>query len=139
MSLNDEERAIIVAREIEKARQFMVEAEGCAQMKFWSTSANRLYYALFHAVSALLIRDRHQVGSHKGVVALFGQHYVRTNIMTTDEARLYSRLQSLREKADYNCLVETSEEEILPMIEPVKEMIEKIGGLLASSSDGIRQ
>lgn len=32
-----------------------------------------------------------------------------------------------------------NDEEILPMIEPVKEMIEKIGGLLASSSDGIRQ
>ena len=38
----------------------------------WETAANRLYYALFHAMSALLVCDGHQVKSHRGVLALFG-------------------------------------------------------------------
>lgn len=46
----------------------------------WEAAANRLYYALFHAMSALLIKDGHQVKSHRGVMAMFGEHYVRTEI-----------------------------------------------------------
>lgn len=43
---------------------------------YWDMVANRLYYAVFHAVSALLIKNGHKVGTHKGVVLLFGQHYI---------------------------------------------------------------
>lgn len=59
MSLNEEERAILVAREYEKAQQFSMEVIGNAELGFWNVVANRLYYALFHAVSAMLIRDHH--------------------------------------------------------------------------------
>lgn len=54
-------------------------------------------------------KNHHQVGTHKGVVALYGQHYVKTGIMTQAEGRIYSQLQSMREKADYNCVFETAE------------------------------
>lgn len=64
MSLNEEERAILVAREYEKAQQFCKDI-GNAELGFWNVVANRLYYALFHAVSAMLINDHHQVGTHK--------------------------------------------------------------------------
>lgn len=126
MSLNDEERAIIVSREIERAQQLIFEAESIAALQFWGTVANRLYYALFHAVSALLIHDKHQVNTHKGAVAQFGQHYVKTGIMTQSDGRLYSQLQSLREKADYNCVYQAEQEDIAPIIQPTKELIQKI-------------
>ncbi|MBP9994356.1 MAG: HEPN domain-containing protein [bacterium] len=130
MSLNEEERAILVAREYEKAQQFCKEAIGNAELGFWNVVANRLYYAPFHAVSAMLIKDHHQVGTHKGVVALYGQHYVKTGIMTQAEGRIYSQLQSMREKADYNCVFETAREEIEPMIVPTKQLIDKVGVLI---------
>ena len=56
MSLTDEEREIIVRIELEKAQQAYEEALLLCEKGFWSGSAGRLYYALFHAVSALLIR-----------------------------------------------------------------------------------
>lgn len=55
MSLNEEERVILVAREYEKAQQFCKDI-GNAELGFWNVVANRLYYALFHAVSAMLIK-----------------------------------------------------------------------------------
>ena len=126
MSLTAEERQIMVSLEYEKALRFLNQARKNAEIEEWDVVANRLYYALFHAVSALLIHDGHKVGTHKGAVMVFGQHYVRTGIFSPQEGRFYSQLQTMREKADYNSNWQTTEDIILPVIEPVGLFIEKI-------------
>jgi uncharacterized protein (UPF0332 family) len=131
MSLTDEERAILVNLEYEKGKSFLEQAEKIVELGYWDMVANRLYYAVFHAVSALLIKNGHKVGTHKGVVLLFGQHYIKTGIFSINEGRLYSQLQTMREKADYVCTFQTSQEEIIPMLEPARKMIEKIGGIVS--------
>lgn len=126
MGLTDEERKIIVNLELEKAQAIMAQIEALKNLGYWDNVANRLYYAIFHAVSALLIHDGHSVNTHKGVVVVFGQHYVRTGVFDIEDGRLYSQLQTIREKGDYNCVYQTSEEEVLPMIVPAQNLIEKI-------------
>lgn len=130
MSLTDEERAILVNLEYEKGKSFLEQAEKIVELGYWDMVANRLYYAVFHAVSALLIKNGHKVGTHKGVVLLFGQHYIKTGIFSPVEGRLYSQLQTMREKADYVCTFQTTQEEITPMLEPARKMIEKIGSII---------
>lgn len=130
MSLTDEERAILVNLEYEKGKSFLEQAEKIVELGYWDMVANRLYYAVFHAISALLIKNGHKVGTHKGVVLLFGQHYIKTGIFSPVEGRLYSQLQTMREKADYVCTFQTSQEEITPMLEPARKMIEKIGSII---------
>ena len=66
MKLTDEERQILVNLEYEKAVALLAQAEGNAGIGFWDVVANRLYYSVFHAVSALLINDGYKVGTHKG-------------------------------------------------------------------------
>lgn len=80
MSLNEEERKIITGLEYEKACKTLEQLTEYQQLGHWDTIANRLYYALFHAVNALLIHDGHPVNTHKGVIALFGNYYIRTGI-----------------------------------------------------------
>lgn len=126
MTLTSEERNIMVGLEFEKAVRFFEQAEKNAAIGEWDVVANRLYYSLFHAVSSLLIHDGHQVGSHKGAVMMFGQYYVRTGVFSAEEGRFYSQLQTMREKADYNALWQSSEESIKPVIAPVQLFIAKI-------------
>ena len=126
MSLKEEERQILVSMEIEKAEQTFAESEVLKNAGLWSNLANRLYYALFHAVSAMLIHDHHEVGTHKGAVLRFQQYYVKTGVFTIEEGAFYSQMQSLREKADYNCYFNVVEADILPRIEPTHQFIEKI-------------
>lgn len=45
--------------------------------------------------------------------------------------KLYSQLQTMREKGDYNCIYQTSEDEVTPMIEPATNLIKKIGEYIA--------
>ena len=48
----------------------------------------------------------------------------------TDASKLYIKLQTMREKSDYNCVYVTTEEEMLPLIEPLKAFIAKVGDLI---------
>ena len=57
MSLNDEERKIMVEFEIEKAHRLIDQFPILENAKLWDTLANRVYYAVFHAVTALLIKN----------------------------------------------------------------------------------
>lgn len=126
MNLSDEDRRIIVELELEKAENIFAEHEVLLQAGFWSTLANRLYYSLFHAVSALLINDGHEVGTHKGAAIRFQQYYVKTHFFSVEDGRFYSQLQSMRESADYNCSFEVSEDDVKAKIEPTRQLIEKI-------------
>ena len=127
MGLNNEERKILVQMQLEKAHKNFGQIQLLSQAGFWDNVANRLYYSLFHAVSALLISEGHKVGSHRGAVGAFGQYYVTTGIFSIEDGKHYSRMQGLREKSDYNCAYDVTKTEIEPKIEPTRKLIEKIG------------
>jgi uncharacterized protein (UPF0332 family) len=126
MSLSQEERAIVVGLELEKADKFLFQADAVAQMGIWDVVANRVFYAAFHAVSALLIHDHIEVRSHKGAGLMFGQKYVIPGIFTQEDGRLYAKLQDLREKSDYNLVYQSDESEMAPLIEKTKDLVSRI-------------
>lgn len=130
MSLTDEERQVMVDVEIERAEKILSQVETLRANALWDTLANRLYYALYHAVISLLIKNRIQVGTHKGAVVMFSREFVKTGIFSTEEGRVFSSLEQLRESGDYNCLIETTETEIVPYIPKVTALIKKIKTLL---------
>ena len=51
--------------------------------------------------------------------------------VTIDEGSFYSQMQTLREKADYNCYFKVSEAEVTARIEPTRSLIEKIKKYIA--------
>ena len=126
MGLTVEERRIIVQFEMRKAQSMMSQIGALKNLGYWDNVANRLYCAIFHAVLALLINDGHSVNTHKGAIIMFGQYYVRMGIFDIADGRLYSQLQTIREKCDYCCVFQISEEDVLPLIEPTHNLIKKI-------------
>ncbi len=126
MSLKDEEREVLFTLELEKVEKTWAEMEVQVQNQLWGMAANRLYYALFHAVSALLISDHHEVGTHRGAVNKFSLFYVKEGIFTVAEGKLYSQLQKLREDGDYNCSIDVDQSDVEEKIEPTRQLIDKI-------------
>jgi Uncharacterized conserved protein related to C-terminal domain of eukaryotic chaperone, SACSIN len=126
MSLNDEERRIMVEHESCKARQTFAQTETLRREGYWDGVANRLYYASFHAVNALLIHDGHGVRTHHGASALFRQLYVKTGILPVEVSEHYSILQTMRDKADYNCSFDATEQLVEPLFEPTRQLIETV-------------
>lgn len=127
MSLEESQRQYLVEREMEKSHAILAEAEDMVRLQHWSGGASRLYYAVIHAVCALLIKDGHVVRSHKGAGIAFRQHYIHTHVFPQEYGQVFGQLETLREESDYNCFYDVTEEDVLLRLDPAKRMIADIG------------
>ena len=59
MSLSQEERTAVVTYRLEKADRALMQAKVNLPLQTWEVIANRVYYAAYYAVSALLIANGH--------------------------------------------------------------------------------
>lgn len=126
MTLSTEERKNIVQKHIERAKEAMEDAAANAEQSRWYASANRLYYAAYNMVTALLIQNTHIAHTHSGTLGLFGLHFVQTGLVSIEMGRLYRKLFDLRQKGDYDAFVSFSDADILPLLEPAREFIAEI-------------
>lgn len=126
MSLNDEERRTLVDLYIAKSKELLDDAHANWALKRWNTSANRLYYALMHAINALFVHDGIEHGSHKGMKLIFGKEYVVTGRFSSDDAKLLSQMETMRNRADYDCSFQASAEIIEERYPKVERLISDI-------------
>ncbi len=126
MSLNTEERAAIVEFRLEKAQRAYEQACGVVEKSYWETIANRLYYAAYNAISALLIAYGYSAQSHSGVIHLFGLHFVKAGIISKEQGKLYHDLFSMRLTGDYDDTYGLTENDVLPYMEPAKQLIQEV-------------
>ena len=64
-------------------------------------AVNRSYYAIFHALRAVLAMDDFDSSKHSGIIAYFNQHYIKTEVFDKSVSKLVSAAFRLKEKADY--------------------------------------
>lgn len=126
MSLNTEERIAVVEFRLEKAQRAYHEACQVAELKFWETTANRLYYAAYNAVSALLIAYGHAAQSHSGVIHLFGQTFIKSGTLPPEAGKLYHQLFSMRLTGDYDDTYGLTSTDVTPLIEPAGKLIDDV-------------
>lgn len=111
---------------VEKSNRNLEQAIANAKLGYWDLVANRLYYSIFHAVTALMMKDGIKARSHKGTSSQFGQYYINTGVFLKEDGILYSRLQSMREKADYQNTFSLTEDEGSDLISKVSALQQKI-------------
>jgi uncharacterized protein (UPF0332 family) len=133
MSLAEENRKDIVSYRIERAYTALEQAKLNLQMNCLEVTANRLYYAAYYVVSALLIANKIPAHSHEGNVTQFGLHFVKTGKVDRDDGKLLSHLLTMRIKGDYSDRFGLSETDVLPYIEPTETFIKKISELALES------
>ncbi len=115
---------------IERARETILEVQTHIEKKFWNTAINRMYYACFYAVSALLFKNQIEVSSHAGIRQKFGELFVKTGIIDRDIAKHYTDLFEKRQKGDYNDFFDYDEETVLRLFPKSQEFINQIERVL---------
>lgn len=128
--MNESDRQTLIRLQREKAERFLRQAEEMRDLHYLDLAANRYYYACFHAVQALFLRDSISAHTHAGVVAQFSLHYIKSGSLPLRYGSLLARMMQLRQKADYNCAYDISEEELCHIAPLAVEFVETIVGIL---------
>jgi uncharacterized protein len=96
---------ILVQYRLDRAREALAEAALLLDNGHANTRVNRLYYACFYAVSALLLTKGLTATRHSGLRTLFHQHVIRPGLLPLGHGQLYDRLFDQRQRSDYADLV----------------------------------
>ena len=120
----------LVSYRLTKARETMNEINLHLANELWNTAVNRLYYACFYAVSALLLSFDIQARTHSGVRQMFGLHFIRSGLVDKELGKFYSDLFDKRQTSDYDDYVEITKEEVIDFIKPANQLISKIENLI---------
>lgn len=131
--MRKEDLQALIGYRLQRAAESMEEARLMQNEDHWNTCANRLYYAAFYAVSALLVQGGHTASKHSGVKALFNRYYVKPGIVTKESGRLYNRLFDLRQEGDYIDFVFLEAETVEPLVEETAEFVDTIRSLIANA------
>lgn len=116
----------LVKYRFERAVESIQEAELLLGAGHTNSSVNRMYYACFYSVSAILLTKGFSASKHSGIRSLFHQKVIKTGLVEVSLAYLYDRLYDSRQKSDYADLVVFDVNEIEPWIEEVKMFVSKL-------------
>lgn len=130
--MNEDVRQDIVAYRLRKANQLLHDVDVLIENELWNSTINRMYYACFHAVSALLIKNGIQVKTHMGVRQAFGLHFVKTGMITLELGRVFSRIYDKRQSSDYDDFIEFTKEEIEKLYPQIKAFVMAVEKLVNS-------
>lgn len=118
--LTNEETKALVWNRVRRSRETWTETKGIIEGGYWHAAANRMYYACYYMVSALLLKKGLNAHTHSGVIGLFGLHFVKTGLIEPEFGKFYSQLFELRQTGDYDDWKVVTAEDITPLT-PVAE------------------
>ena len=120
----------LVMHRITRAKETMEDARILADAGRWNACVNRLYYACFYVVSALLLFNGLSSSKHTGVRSLFNRQYVKTGKIPKELARTYNDLFERRQEGDYIDFVIFRKSQVLPLISKAEQLIMHISDMI---------
>ncbi|HBE41936.1 MAG TPA: hypothetical protein DDW27_12160 [Bacteroidales bacterium] len=128
-----EERIEYSRLRIESAYNTFEAAKVLAQNGFWNSAINRLYYAIFYAVNALLVLNEIDSQTHSGMRNQFSKYFIKTGKLDKKYGKLLVQLYDWRQQGDYDNLIDFSEETVNQLFKPVNEMLATIDNEIRNS------
>lgn len=120
----------VVQYRLQRAREALEDARVLSDASRWTACVNRLYYACFYAVSALLLQHGLSSAKHTGVRSLFNRHFVKTNKIPRALAQVYNDLFARRQESDYLDFVHLEAAQVRPWIAEAAQLVEHVASLI---------
>lgn len=98
-------------------------------------AANRAYYAMFHAVRAVLALEGVDFKKHSAVISYFRQHYIATGIFDKSLSDMIGSAFIVRNQSDYEDFYVISKAQAAEQYENAKQFCSVIAEYLKSQSD----
>ncbi len=129
-TLDEQSRASLVNYRLERASEALEEADILKKESHFNAAINRLYYACFYAVSALLVSKGIATQTHSGVKITLGMHFVSQGLLANEHGKTFSRLFEIRHSGDYDDFVYCDKELVEEYQPKAEKFIKAINELL---------
>lgn len=129
-TLDAQSRDALVQYRLDRADETLKEVEILANESHYNAAANRLYYACYYAVTALLVANGYSTQTHAGIKTLLGLHFVSKGLLSNEYGKTFSRLFEIRHSGDYDDFVYCDKAMIDEYMPKAKDFINAIKSLL---------
>jgi uncharacterized protein (UPF0332 family) len=120
---------------LSRAKEALEEAILLLENDHINTFVNRLYYACFYAVSALLLAKGLSATRHSGVRVLFHQNIVKPGLLTISQGPIYDKFFDNRQKGDYADLTRFEAQDVRPWLDEARAFVGDVEGLILEEVD----
>ena len=131
----NKETLTLINYRLERARESLEEAKLLFDRGHINTYVNRLYYACFYAVSAMLLTKGLSSAKHSGIRSFFHQNFVKTGRLDKSLGQIYDKLYDNRQKSDYADLINFEAHEVNDWYDEAEKIVQKIQNLINEESD----
>jgi len=105
---------------VDKSDEIFRDAQLLAENNRWNSCVNRLYYSCYYLASALLYRYDIKAETHNGVKSQLFLKFVKTDLMSQNQGKLFSHLFDWRQETDYADFIDFDRETVLPLLNEVQ-------------------
>lgn len=127
--MTPEERTLVQYR-LDRAREAIEEARLLFEAGHLHTYVNRLYYACFYAMSALLLTQGSSTSKHSHLRALLHKEFIRPGLIPLEYGQFFDLLFNNRQKGDYSDLVIFQAEHVQGWLQQASDFVEYVSGLV---------
>ncbi len=115
---------------IDNSVECLSAAKSLFEVESYKSAANRSYYAVFHAMRAVLALDEIDMKHHSGVIAEFRRRYIKTGVFEKDMSTIISALFDVRTDSDYDDFYVISKAEVKVQIENAEYFLNEVQNYL---------
>ena len=100
--MQDENKIVLSKVRLDKALDCLRDSEALIQTGGYRSAANRSYYAVFHAMRAVLVFDDFDSKKHSGIISEFRKNYIKTGIFSNEISFIIGNQFDVRSHSDYD-------------------------------------
>jgi len=115
---------------IKKSDESLSAAEDELKAGRLSFTVNRIYYACFYIVSALLLLKGLKFKKHSGVKASLHRNLIKRGLIGEKEGRFYNKLFEARQRGDYIEFVHFEKEQVEEWLQQANEFVKAVRALI---------
>lgn len=117
------ETKILVNYRVKRAEETLDDAKILFKSDKLFSCVNRIYYAMFYMVNALLLTRKLVSSKHSGVLSLFNKEFVNKGIIDKSYGKFYKDIFKNRQKGDYKDLIKFEEDDVKKWLSQAERFI----------------
>lgn len=112
-----------------RAKEDIAAATQLLASHFYLAAVSRAYYAVFYAITALLLASGTEIHTHKQLGIQFRKQFVQTQKVPQKFSALLEELFQARQAADYDAIPEMDPDEVNHLIQSADEFVKLLNKL----------